>query len=129
MRTYKNRHLQTKRRKTIKGGIGPNEKAFVVVSKSRLDPNNENLLYKLIITRPTFPFLDYLNYNMNLVDEALAEIKIKDDSTNPKEKNNIVYIDKLEYGNNQTVNTKLRLNEKNQKNKEKGNAVEIKENT
>ena len=111
MKTYKNRYLQTKRRKTIKGGTGPNEKAFVVVRKSRLDPTNTDLLYKLIITRPAFPFLDYLNYNMNLVDEGLAEIMPKglkkdDDGNLIKEEENIVFINKIEYGNNKTKNAK-----------------------
>ncbi len=111
MRTYKNRHLQTKRRKTIKGGTYPNEKAFVVVRKSRLDSSNTDLLYKLIITRPSFPFLDYLNYNMNLVDEGLAEIMPKgikkdDDGNLIKEEENIVFINKTEYGNNKTKNAK-----------------------
>jgi len=111
MRTYKNRYLQTKRRKTIKGGTGPNEKAFVVVRKSRLDPTNTDLLYKLIITRPAFPFLDYLNYNMNLVDEGLAEIMPKglkkdNDDNLIKEEENIVFINKIEYGNNKTKNAK-----------------------
>ena len=111
MKTYKNRYLQTKRRRTIKGGTGPNEKAFVVVRKSRLDPTNTDLLYKLIITRPAFPFLDYLNYNMNLVDEGLAEIMPKglkkDDAGNViKEEENIVFINKIEYGNNKTKNAK-----------------------
>ena len=112
MRTYKHRYLQTKRRKTIKGGgTGPNETASLVVRKSRLDPTNTDLLYKLIIARPAFPFLDYLNYNMNLVDEGLAELKPKslkkDDNDNPiKEEENIVFINKIEYGNNKTKNAK-----------------------
>ena len=111
MKTYKHRYLQTKRRKTIKGGTGPNETASVVVRKSRLNPSNTDLLYRLIITRPTFPFLDYLNYNMNLVDEGLAELKSKnlkkDDNGNPiKEEENIVFINKIEYGNNKTKNAK-----------------------
>jgi hypothetical protein len=111
MRTYKNKNSQKKRRKTIKGGTGPNEKAFVVVRKSRLDNENTDLLYKLIIARPAFPFLDYLNYNMNLVDEGLAEIRPKDPKVDDngniiKEEENIVFIKKIEIGNNKTKNVK-----------------------
>ena len=111
MRTYKNKISQKKRRKTIKGGTGPNEKAFVVVRKSRLDNGNTDLLYKLIIARPAFPFLDYLNYNMNLVDEGLAEIRPKDPKSDDfgniiKEDENIVFIKKIEVGNNKTKNVK-----------------------
>lgn len=112
MRTYKNKNSQKKRRKTIKkGGTGPNEKAFVVVRKSRLDNDNTDLLYKLIIARPAFPFLDYLNYNMNLVDEGLAEIrpkdpKVDDNGNNIKEDENIVFIKEIEVGYNKTKNVK-----------------------
>ena len=112
MRTYKHRYLQTKRRKTIKGGgASPNETASLVVRKSRLDIKETDLLYKLIISRPAFPFLDYLNYNMNLVDEGLAELKstnLKKDENGDtiKEKENIVFINKIEYGNNKTKNAK-----------------------
>ena len=112
MRTYKNKISKKKRRKTIKkGGTGPNEKAFIVVRKSRLEKNNPDLLYKIIIARPAFPFLDYLNYNMNLVDEGLAEIipkdPKKDDNGNIiKEEEKIVFIKKIEVGNNKTENVK-----------------------
>lgn len=118
MRTYKNKISQKKRRKTIKkGGTGPNEKAFVVVRKSRLNKNNPDLLYKIIIARPAFPFLDYLNYNMNLVDEGLAEIipKVDENGTNIKEEENIVFIKKIEVGNNKTKNVKALEKEEEEK--------------
>jgi hypothetical protein len=111
MKTYKNKISQNKRRKTIKGGFTSNEKAFVVVRKSKLDTSNTDLLYKLIIARPAFPFLDYLNYNMNLVDEGLAEIRPKDPKMDNfgntiTDKDNIVFIKKLEVGNTKTNNIK-----------------------
>ena len=111
MKTYKNKISQNKRRKTIKGGFTSNEKAFVVVRKSKLDISNTDLLYKLIIARPAFPFLDYLNYNMNLVDEGLAEIRPKDPKMDDfgntiTDKDNIVFIKKLEVGNTKTNNIK-----------------------
>lgn len=109
MKTYKNTTSQKKRRKTIKGGFTSNEKAFVVVRKSKLDTSNTDLLYKLIIARPAFPFLDYLNYNMNLVDEGLAEIRPKDPKVDDfgntiTDKDNIVFIKKMEVGNTKTNN-------------------------
>ena len=111
MKTYKNTTSQKKRRKTIKGGFTSNEKAFVVVRKSKLDTSNTDLLYKLIIARPAFPFLDYLNYNMNLVDEGLADIRPQDPKVDDfgnivKDEENIVFIKKMEVGNTKTKNIK-----------------------
>ena len=111
MKTYKNTTSQKKRRKTIKGGLSSNEKAFVVVRKSKLDTSNTDLLYKLIIARPAFPFLDYLNYNINLVDEGLAEIRPQDPKVDDfgnivKDEENIVFIKKMEVGNTKTKNIK-----------------------
>ena len=101
-----------KTRRNIKGGFKPpNVKAEVVVRRSNI---NEGLLYSLIIHRPMFPFLDYLNYNMNFVDEALSLIRPKeipriDDFGNRIEMDdNIIYKDYLEYGYNKPEGAKER---------------------
>jgi len=117
MKTSKNRGGRNKR-KTLKGGDYPNKKAYIVVNKSNINPDSENLLYKIILTRPTFNFLDYFTYNMELVDESLAAIKpknpVKDNRGNPIEEKNTVYIEEIEVGNNKTK----RINEKEAKQKD-----------
>lgn len=105
MKTLRNRGARNKR-KTLKGGEYPNKKAYIVVSKSNINPDSENLLYNIILSRPTFNFLDYFTYNMELVDESLAALKskmpVKDNRENPIIEKNTVYIEKIEVGNNKT---------------------------
>ena len=87
MKTVKKRKLKNKtiKRGKIKGGTVGNTKLHLVVRKSKLDNNQKNLIYDLIIAKPAFPFIsDYILYSMNTVDEALALIKPKQD--NPKSK-------------------------------------------
>jgi hypothetical protein len=87
MKTVKKRKLKNKtiKRGKIKGGTVGNTKLHLVVRKSKLDSENKNLIYDLIIAKPAFPFIsDYILYSMNTVDEALALIKPKQD--NPKSK-------------------------------------------
>ena len=55
--------------------------------------------------------MDYLNYNMNLVDEGLAEIRPQDPKVDDfgnivKDEENIVFIKKMEVGNTKTKNIK-----------------------
>jgi len=117
MKTSKNRGGRNKR-KTLKGGDYPNKKAYIVVNKSNINPDSENLLYKIILARPTFNFLDYFTYNMELVDESLAAIKpknpVKDTRGNPIVEKDTVYIEEIEVGNNKTK----RVNEKEAKQKD-----------
>ena len=108
MKTSKNRGARN-RRKTVKGGDVPNKKAYIVVSKSKIDPYKKNLLYNILLARPTLNFLDYFSYNMDLVDEALAAIKLKDpikDNGNPIVEDDKVYIEEIVIGHNKTDNIK-----------------------
>ena len=105
MKTSKNRGARN-RRKTVKGGDVPNKKAYIVVSKSKIDPYKKNLLYNILLARPTLNFLDYFSYNMDLVDESLAAIKLKDpikNNGNPiVEDDDKVYIEEIVIGHNKT---------------------------
>ena len=120
MKTSKNRGARN-RRKTVKGGDVPNKKAYIVVSKSKIDPYKKNLLYNILLARPTLNFLDYFSYNMDLVDEALAAIKykdpIKDNMGNPIVEDDKVYIEEIVIGHNKT--DKINKAEANRKKREK----------
>lgn len=107
MKTRNNKNTLKNRRQTIKGGIASNTKAHIIVTKSKLDDKHQNLLYKLIIEGPTLTFLDYLNHNMDLVDEGLLVIKSKDESV--KKDDDIVHINTIEYGNKITPNISAQL--------------------
>jgi hypothetical protein len=104
MRTAKHRKIKNK---TLKGGHIPNTKVNLIVRKSNIDQSNEKLIYDLIITRPAFPFItDYMYYNMNAVDEALAlmrmkEIPVKSEiGTVNEQESDVLYKDEFEYGYN-----------------------------
>jgi hypothetical protein len=109
MRTAKHRNVKNR---TIKGGLSiPNTKVHLIVRKSKL--GIDKLIYDLVIARPAFPFItDYVWFNMNAVDEALAlirmkEVPVKDELGNvDKPEPDVLYKDTFEYGYNEIENEK-----------------------
>jgi hypothetical protein len=105
MKTSKKRGARNKR-KTMKGGDIPNQKAYIVVSKSKIEPVKKKFLHTILLARPTLNILDYFSYNMDLVDEGLAAIKYKDPEQDIYGKKLVeedtVYIEEIQIGHNKT---------------------------
>lgn len=121
MRTAKRRNVKNR---TIKGGLQiPNTKVHLIVRKSKIDPLK--LIYDLVLARPAFPFItDYVHFNMNAVDEAIAfmrmeEIPVKNELGNvDKPEPNVLYKDEFEFGYNEIENDDKTVNIKQTKEEE-----------
>jgi hypothetical protein len=121
MRTAKRRNVKNR---TIKGGLQmPNTKVHLIVRKSKIDPLK--LIYDLVIARPAFPFItDYVHFNMNAVDEAIAfmrmeEVPVKNELGNvDKPEPNVLYKDEFEFGYNEIENDDKTVNIKQTKEEE-----------
>ena len=121
MRTAKRRNVKNR---TIKGGLQiQNTKVHLIVRKSKIDPLK--LIYDLVLARPAFPFItDYVHFNMNAVDEAIAfmrmeEIPVKNELGNvDKPEPNVLYKDEFEFGYNEIENDDKTVNIKQTKEEE-----------